>query len=261
MNLIPQIPEGAKSKKATTILSWVIGFAVCLFVAPFILAAIGGLIGLIVAGAIGLAAIRLAPWFSMKLSNTVMKLIMKEAYENPIPTLKNEFLARTEDLRQQRDEAEKFNESVYSYEGQLAEMRRTHPEDVEMFQQHLDAMKELRDEEFEALAEAHMALQKFEKEIGRAEIIWKMTQAANNLSSKAARLSQKDAIRKISTDTALNSVRDSMSASFSKLDSIRRMKKQKEDNGGFFQKITNQPADVIDMPVKAATPAFVKGKV
>ncbi len=252
MNFLPKMPEGAKSPKATMILSWVLGFAVCLLVAPFVLAAIGGLIGLIVAGAVGLAAIRFAPWFSMRLSNTVMKLIMQEAYDNPIPTLKNEFMARTEELRQQREQAEQFNNSVYSYEGQLGEMKRTHPEDVQMFQEHLNAMKELRDQEFDALADAHVALQKFDKEIDRAEMIWKMTQAANSLSSKAARLSQKDAIRKISTDTALSSVRDSMAASFAKLDSVRRLREQRESGDQGPVKITSQPSNVIDMPVKAA---------
>src|ERR1700722_18701172 len=58
-----------------------------LLFAPFAVAAIGGLVGLIVASAIAIAGINLAPVFSRKMAIYKMKALMDDARKHPIETM------------------------------------------------------------------------------------------------------------------------------------------------------------------------------
>jgi flagellar biosynthesis GTPase FlhF len=226
-SLIPSIPEGAKSVKATTIVAAVLSFVAAVAIAPFVLLAIGGIAGLITALAVGYTSMKLAPWFGMKISNLGMTLLRMEATQNPIPTLLNEQLQREDDLARENRAAEELNNAVNQYAAKQAQMARDFPEDAKMFEEHLESMRQLLRDQYSALKESEQGLKKFKAEVRRADAIWKMTQVANSVSATAGRLTQSDAIRKIQTETALDSVRASMATSFAKLDHLARIREGK----------------------------------
>lgn len=62
--------------------------------APFILKAIGGLVGAVVFAVVGSLVIALTPWFVMKLQNWRLKAIKHEARTNPIETQEQILLER-----------------------------------------------------------------------------------------------------------------------------------------------------------------------
>ncbi len=76
-----------------------------LLVAPFIMMAIGGLIGLAVAAAVGFVLVQLAPWFALKVANYKYRLmdaekvehikqVVSAAEQNPIETLTSLLIAK-----------------------------------------------------------------------------------------------------------------------------------------------------------------------
>jgi hypothetical protein len=205
-------------------MAWVVGLAAAVMIAPIIFMAITGIVGLIVAAAVGFAAIKFAPVFSAKVSNLAMKLLKKEAYDNPIPTLLNEYAQRKKEVDKKASEAEEFNNALETYKSHQRQLVKDYPEDAKMFEEHIEGMEVLKNEEYQALKELGQALVQFDKEIKRAERIWNMTLVANKVTSKAQMISQRDAIRKIQTETAFDSVRESMARSFAKVDHVRRMR-------------------------------------
>src|ERR1035441_6435880 len=100
-------PEQRK-QRLETILK-VVGVAVVGFiVAPFILQAIGGLIGLGVAAAIGFVGINFFSYFSMKVANWRLKAIKAEAMKNPCETLQNEYIKKSHALDDYRTNIARF---------------------------------------------------------------------------------------------------------------------------------------------------------
>jgi len=72
----------------------IIGF----LVAPVILLVIKGLVGLIVAGIIGFAAIQFAPYLGMVIANWRLKALKAEARKNPVETLQNIYVRKEDDV-------------------------------------------------------------------------------------------------------------------------------------------------------------------
>lgn len=258
MNFVPSMPEGAKSKTGTIAAAGIASFIGAILIAPFVFLAIGGIVGLVVALGLGYASLKFAPVFGMKVSNAALKAIRKEAYDNPVPTLLNEYRERQADLNKEITEAEDLNNAIGVYASKQVEMRRNFPADAPLFEAHLQAMQNVLDQQYQAVAEAQVGLTNFDKEIKRAEAIWDMSLVANKVATKAGRVSPEAVLRKIKTETALDSVRDSMGASFAKLDHVSRMRKNVLQQPAGSPMLAQQPDGVFIPPVNIQQKETVK---
>jgi hypothetical protein len=85
--------SGAGATKVQLIKWGIIALCIALG-APLAIMLVKGLVGLVLAALIGLAAINFAPVIAMKFANQGLRMVMSEAGKNPIETLYNELAER-----------------------------------------------------------------------------------------------------------------------------------------------------------------------
>lgn len=204
-------------KKQTVIQIAIIGVA-GFIVAPFIVTAIGGIIGLAAAGIIGGLAIALAPWASMKLANIKVQAVRHEAASNPIPTLRNQWMERCDAVAAYGKQIDQFNAHIHTFSAQLAEFTRKYPQRAGTFSEQLKKMNNLKEARFAQYQKARADLAAFKDVIDEAEAIWNMTQAAAKLNQAAGM--DLDPMEEIKSRTALESVQLQMGESFAQLERL-----------------------------------------
>lgn len=112
---IIQLPQGPRGKKIENIVKYGAVLALGLAVAPIIMTAIGGLIGLaafIVLFWIGTA---MAPVVSMKIANMATKYLIQEIRENPVEARMNASSESWKRLKEMEEELQGFRRQVNQY--------------------------------------------------------------------------------------------------------------------------------------------------
>lgn len=190
-----------------------------LVAAPFVLMAIGGLVGLIVAGILGFGAITFAPVVGMKFANWRLKAIKTEATANPIETLQGVKLAKEQALAGFARQLEAFRTEVLNFKSTSDSFRAKYPNAPDKFGPQLVKYETLLTARKKAYAQAVSDLKSFQAVIDQAEAEWAVAQAALR-AGKASGMDTGDLFEKIKTDTSLNAVQQAMNGSFAQLETL-----------------------------------------
>ncbi len=212
-----QLTPEQRKQRTETILK-VLGVGVVGFiVAPFVLQAIGGIIGLAVAAALGFVGINFTQYFSMKVANWRLKAIKAEAMKNPCETLQNEYIKKQHALEDYKTNITKFAAQVMAFADQVKGYVKEGLEDAQTYVEQLDKMKQLLQLRKEKYQQAQDMLAEFAETIARTEKKWKMACAAMAMNEAAGELAG-DTFEKICIENALDSVQTKLNESFADLD-------------------------------------------
>jgi dGTP triphosphohydrolase len=221
-----QLTPEQRKQRLETILK-VVGVGVVGFiVAPFVLQAIGGLIGLGIAAAIGYAGITFSSYFSMKIANWRLKAIKAEAMKNPVETLQNQYVQKQRALEEYKTNIAKFAAQVMAFADQVKQYVKDGLEDAQTYVEQLGKMKQLLELRKQKYQEAQDTLAEFSETIARTEKKWKMACAAMAMNEAAGQI-EGDVFDKICIETALDSVQTKLNQSFADLE-IALMDDEKE---------------------------------
>lgn len=191
----------------------VVGF----LVAPFVLTAIGGILGLAIAAGISFTAVNMLPWFSLKVSNWRLKAIKNEAMKNPVETLQTEYIKKEEALKTFKENIRIFAGQVLTFGDQVKQYVREGLEDAQVYVEQLSKMKKLLEIRQQRYSDAKQALTDFADTIERTDRKWKMALAAMAMNEAAGQM-EGDAFDKICIETALESVQTKLNQSFADLE-------------------------------------------
>ncbi len=198
------------------IFKWGLGIVGAALVAPVIFMAIGGILGLIVAGVVSFTAIQLAPVFSFKLANWRMKLLMEEAEKNPIQTLNNLLIEKTQELNVASEAIKQFDQSILDFGSKVDTFKVEYPDDALMYEGILQRMKEV----LEAMKNAHRAakneVQGLGTQIQRATAIYDMALAAQKVTTLSG-TAEKQVFADIKQRIAFDSVQSQLNGAFASL--------------------------------------------
>lgn len=208
--------EQRKARLATAA-KWGAGLVGAAIVAPVVFLAIQGLVGLIVAGVLGLAIINFAPVLSMKFANWKIKSIKAEATRNPVETMQHVFMEKGAAVAAFAQRVEDFATEVRNFGDKLDGFRAQFPAEAPKFEETHGQMKKLLDLRKRRLKEARDELGRFEGEIRKADAIWKMSLAASSM-HRAAGMTEDSIIQRIKTETAVDSVQSSLNRALSQLE-------------------------------------------
>jgi hypothetical protein len=208
--------QDAQHKKWETLFKWGLGFAGAVIVAPYVYYAIQGLVGLAIAAAIGLTVIQLAPWFSMKLANWRMKLIVSEATANPIETMRNLYLEKTQELATADENIVDFETEIHNFDDQVGEFKRQYPNEAQTYETLSAKMGEALADMKGQQTEARKALSDFQTKIKKAEAIYKMSLAAQKV-TQLSKSAEAQVFAQIKEQVAFDSVRTQLNKSFASL--------------------------------------------
>lgn len=214
-SVIPNVsPETVRKAK---IVKWLVIAAGIAIGAPAALLLLKGLIALIAAGVIGLAAIYLGPVVEMKLRNTRVKMVVAEAQANPIETLINQLSDKRQSAAEFADRITAFRTEVKSFQDKVGQFKKQYPDDAPRFDAQLATMQQLLHFREDRYRQVNSELDNFSHAIDRAKAMWDMSQAAQRMNKVAGQQSG-DAFEQIKTDASIDSVMRSVNTAFSQME-------------------------------------------
>jgi len=199
-----------------------------LLVAPFIMLAIGGLIGLGVAAAIGFVLVQLAPWFALKVANLKYRMIDAEkvahvkavvgaAAENPIETLTNLLIAKKDAFQVFKLSVEQAATARSNFKLKVEKFKDRYPARAPEFEAQLARMTDLVERKKKALGEAKQSLEDGDMKLEEMKAYYEMSKDAIE-ANRAAGMDTGDAFEKLKADTACDAVFESMNLAFAQLE-------------------------------------------
>lgn len=214
-NVDPEI----KRKRIEAVAKWGLGLAGAVVIAPFVFLAVKGIVGLALALAIGVATIQLAPVFSMKMANWKMKGIVDEAEKNPIETMQNIYIERSQELESAVQVTIEWETELANFDDEIAGFKKDYPEEAPRYQEisrvgheGLQAAKNEVEQRREDLAV-------FDKDIKKAKAIYKMALATQKVSGFDKAAEQK-VFQDIKQQVAFDSVRTNLNRSFAQMNAV-----------------------------------------
>lgn len=235
----------------------VIGFAV----APFIMLAIGGIVGLAVAAALGVVIVNLAPWFSLKMANLRYRLVESEkvehikkvtehAAENPIETLTNLLIQKKQAFNEFKAAVERAVTARDNFKGKVENFSKKYPHRAVEFQKQLDRMTDLVHRKKEALTDAKKSLEEGDHKLEEMKAYWEMSKDAIE-ANRAAGMDTGDAFEKLKADTACDAVFESMNAAFAQLEVAAALEDDSVDEPATAPaQLGHSEPVVLDVPVR-----------
>lgn len=228
--VVEHVASEIEAKKAK-LGNWVKGGALGvtgIFVAPIILMALGGIIGLVVAAGVGFLAVQLAPYFALKVANYKYRLMDAEkvehikkvtaaAAENPIETLTAMLIAKKQAFETFKKSVETGVTVRSNFSTKVDNFKKKYPQRAPEFEKQLQRMTELVEKKKVALKEAQESLEIGDQKLEEMKAYYEMSKDAIEM-NRAAGMDTGDAFEKLKADTACDAVFTQMNAAFAQLE-------------------------------------------
>lgn len=239
----------SSNQKLATAIKWGLGLAAAAIIAPVIFLTVKGLIGLAIAGFVGLVIINGAPVAASALANWKLKGIKAVAAANPVEQLQNVLIERRNALATFAEQITEFASRVRQFEGKLQWFKKQFPSEADKFDEQAAAMNQLLAVRKARYDEVRQQLAAFEMEVKKADAIWQMSQAAAEL-QKAAGMRGEDVYAKIKAETALESVEMSLNRSFAQLETalLEESSSATSSTATYAQPQLDKPAGQASLP-------------
>lgn len=208
-----------KKRKLAVVLKWGGGILGAAIISPIVFLALKGVLGLIalgVAAGTGMTILRLSPIVSMKASNLLMRMIANEAAANPIETMQNLLVEKTEELQMADKAIVDFETEVRNYDDETAIFARQYPAEAPSFSEISRKMHEGLEQQKQKQEYARVQLGQLDQNITKAKAIYKMSMAASKVTS-LSKSAEAEVFQKIRETVALDAVRTSLNRSFAQL--------------------------------------------
>lgn len=200
-----QVTPEERQKQVVTAIKWIAGLGLGLWASTWIFQAIGGLIGILIALAIGIAVQQLAPWYSIFVANLVMKMIVGEARRNPIETMKNIYLDNMKTIQDKDTKIAEFAGRLEDFKDKMDEFAKKYPEDAEKYREVAAKMTALLKRQIQKQKQAKEAAKTYYDRIQKAEAIYAMACAARDVQTLAGKI-EKQVYQDIMKQVAFDSV-------------------------------------------------------
>ncbi|HEX2851799.1 MAG TPA: hypothetical protein VHO24_01080 [Opitutaceae bacterium] len=189
-------------------------------VAPYIWIAIGGILGLIVAIVVILAAWMVRPVVFSMAANLRLKLIKAEASKNPVETLQNDLKEKAQALGNRKEAIETLNSQIRTFSDKVDEIKASYgAEDAGYLKLSRDLadLRRVYAHRCDKWREARDQLKLYEEEIKRANMIWEAAQAAA-AARETSGLTEDEFYAKLRTETAFEAIKKSYNDALASLD-------------------------------------------
>ena len=208
------IDMDAKKRRLAAGVKWGIGLVGAAVIAPVVFLAVQGIVGLILAGLLGLAVVNFAPVVGMKFANWKLRGLKAEARTNPIETMQNQLLAARDRINGQKGALESFMAEVNSFGEDVKRMPADEQAD---FKARLDTYMQMVTIRQNKLKDAIAQANTFEGAIQRADRRWKMAQRMQGL-DKLAGTDADLQMEKMLKEEAMDSVSHSLNKVLAAMD-------------------------------------------
>lgn len=185
--------------------------------AGLIISGVEAILALAGVGIAGAATVYFLPVVAMKAANVRMKMLVGEAEANPIETLKNDYIYRNKQLQAADDTIEEFITEIRNYDDQMRDFNKDYPDEADSFKEISVEMHAGLEEMKTEQANSRLVVEDLSKKIKKAEAIYKMSLAAQRVSS-FSKISEQRVFADIKQQVAFDAVRSQLNRSFASLD-------------------------------------------
>jgi hypothetical protein len=187
-------------------------------VAPYVWIALGGLAGLIAAGAVLLTTWMLLPAIQNAAANLRLKLVKAEAARNPVETLQLEHQRQSQMLEERKAAIETMSGAIRTLAEAIQKLAREFPDSPELEQMKQDYadLRSIEQSRMDGWKEAYSTLGEFAKEIKRAARIWDVATAMAKARG-ASGLSEEEWQAKMKAETSFDAIRTKLNTEMSAL--------------------------------------------
>jgi chromosome segregation ATPase len=206
-----------EEEKLATKYKWLIGGAAAFLIAPVIFMVVKGIVGLVIAGAVGFTVTQLAPVFALKMANWKLRLIRDEVEANPIETLQNLLVEKTNLLTSVDTQITEFDTEIRNFKDQLKSFAEQYPDEAVDYEELHSTMKDALQDMKSEQAAARGELANLEQQIAKAEAILKMSLAAQKV-TKLSKAAESQVYADIKKKIAFDKVRSQLNKTFASLD-------------------------------------------
>jgi chromosome segregation ATPase len=238
-------PESKRKGIETAVKLGLIGVA-CAVAAPLAWMALEGAIAIAAFAGVALLAWGAAPAVATYVANKRIQALVAVIEANPIETMQNLYVEKSEELEQQASAVRDFDTEVRNVKDMIRQFEQTDPEEAKEYREMADQMEagliELKREQTAATGE----LASFKGQIDKARRIYKMAQAMNKALEKSTS-AQAQVFADIKEKVAFDTVRTNLNRAFSNLSSAVDRRR----NSAMFapKQLTEGPlkAEVVDL--------------
>jgi uncharacterized membrane protein len=232
-----------------------------LLVAPFIMLAIGGLLGLAVAAGTAFVMIQLAPYFAQKVANWKYRLMDAEkvehirkvgeaAAENPIETLTALLIAKKQAFQVFKASVEVAVTARSNFKTKVQKFKERWPQRAPEFEAQLARMTDLVERKKVALADAQKTLEDGDMKLEEMKAYYEMSKDAIE-ANRAAGMDTGDAFEKLKADTACDAVFESMNMAFAQLEVAAALDVDPDDKpAASVAQLSHSEPVVLDVQVR-----------
>lgn len=206
-----------KRKKFAGIVKIAIGALAIVILTPAILLLVKGIIGIAVAGLVGLAIINGAPVISMKLANWKIKAIVQEAKTNPIETMVNIQQDRANKLVEAKKSIGDLQAAVMNFADKVVGFKKQWPNEAAAFDMAVTNANKVLAKWKNDYTVAKDALEKYGLEIEKCRAINEMALEMAKL-NKMAQMDSDQLMEKLKSDTAIDEVSKRMNSAMAQLE-------------------------------------------
>lgn len=228
------------------------------FIAPFVMTAIGGILGTAAALALIGTIFWALPIIQMKAANLRLCLIKHEAASNPVLTLQEEHRRQSVQLEGRKAGIEKMDGAIRTLHQTIDQLEADFPDSPELPQMKSDEadLRGLLASRNQDWQDAFVSLGDFAKEIQRVSRLWDVSLAAAAARQQSG-LSQEEWLGKMKTQTAIDAVRNKLNEQLASLNT----EKMESDAQRILKGKQAAKATINVTPAQAALPAASEANV
>jgi hypothetical protein len=206
-----------KRKKFAGIVKIAIGALAIAVLAPAIMLLVKGIIGIAIAGTVGLLIVNGAPVISMKLANWKVKAIVSEAKTNPIETMVNIANDRADKLKEALQRIGDLSASVKNFADKVVGFKKQWPNDAAMFDQAVANANKVLEKWKGDYKVAKQALEAYLLEIEKCRAVNEMAVEMAAL-NKMAQMDSDKLMEELKSKTAIDEVSRRMNSAMAQLE-------------------------------------------
>lgn len=178
-----------------------------------------GLLGLGLTALVGIGAFMALPLLGQKWENRILASQKKEARENPIEQLDNNYIAREQKFQSAVSFVEKMGTSLKSMGRKIEERKKTNPgQDLSAVEQPYRALKESYEFAKAELAKAQEALARYKEFVDQKRWEYEISLDASAALSGLKGAKQEDATKGILTDESVREIERTFDGVFSNIE-------------------------------------------
>lgn len=206
-----------KRKKFAGITKIAIGALAIAVLAPAIMLLVKGIIGIAIAGFVGLVIVNGAPVISMKLANWKIKAIVTEAKTNPIETMVNVANDRADRLKEALQRIGDLSASVKDFADKVVNFKKTWPNEAAAFDAAVANANKVLEKWKRDYATAKGALETYLLEIEKCRAVNEMALEMAKL-NKMAQMDSDKLMEELKSKTAIDEVSKRMNSAMAQLE-------------------------------------------